>query len=175
MVDSEGTEQAIGKVQMAEARDRLRELTTDVATGKRDGVELCRRNVSAALLVGPRFTAFVRSLHSDRPARDRRKRQLAWLITEQWLGAAPAHLWTPQMAELERLDLKGLFALFSANPTQLATTALVDEGVDETIVERLKKRRRVARAIQEAEEDGLYEIAEHATSEVDLDEADSDG
>jgi hypothetical protein len=109
-------------------------------------------------------------------AYDRRRiRQLAWLITDNWLGSAPAHLREPQTAELERLPVESLIAIFAANPNQPSRRSdiLRKAGVDPKIVERLKKRRKVALAIREAEEEGLYEAAEHATSEVGLSDEDS--
>lgn len=34
--------------------------------------------------------------------------------------------------------------------------------------QRLKRRRKITKVIRDAEKKGLYEIAEHATSEIDL-------
>lgn len=164
------------KVNMAVARERLPALTENLTTGKQEAVALCKRDEPAALLVShSRFAFLVDTLRTRGVAYDRRRiRQLAWLITDNWLGSAPAHLRDPQTAELEQLPVDSLIAIFAANPNQPSRRSelLRKARVDPKIIERLKKRRKVALAIREAEEEGLYEAAEHATSEVGLSDED---
>ena len=157
-------------VRMAEARGRLKDMISTVENDERAAVALCRRDVPAVLLVShPRYARLVRELSRIDPKEDSRKGILAWSVTDRWLGQAPSHLREPQFEELQRLPTKALLALFMANPSRLSPESLNKAGVDPETLQRLRKRQAVAKAIQDAENEGLYDAAEHATSEVELD------
>ena len=157
-------------VRMAEARDRLPELTATVEKDEHQAVELCRRDAPAALLVSyGRYAELIRVLSRINLGEGSRKGIMAWAVTDEWLGKAPAHLREPQYLELQRLPTKALLALFMANPGRLSTEFLNKSGVDPQTLHRLRKRQAVAKAIQDAEKEGLYDAAEHSTSEVELD------
>jgi hypothetical protein len=94
-------------------------------------------------------------------------RDLMAAIVRMWLGDAPAHLVRPQMEELAQLSVADLDYLLE-HSTRLRDSEIDPrfEGPKRMILERLKRRREVALAIQNAESEGLYEAAEHMTSEV---------
>ena len=95
--------------------------------------------------------------------------QLAWLITINWLGSAPGDLHEPQLQELKQLDIKGLFLLLTIDPEDMVDKK-VYVGPVPHIIERLKKRRRISHSIRKGMKEGLYDVAEHATSKIDLED-----
>lgn len=169
MIGTKKKAQDFRKVGIAEARKRLPDLTASVEEDVSEAVELCRRDAPAALLVShARFARLVRLLSLKHPEKDRQKHLLAWFVTDQWLGSAPSHLREPQIEELRQLPREALVALFMSSPDHLSPE-VAKRGADPVAIARLRKRRALARAIEEAEREQLYDIAEHATSEVDLD------
>ena len=90
-------------------------------------------------------------------------------IAEKLFGEAPLHLKRPQVDELAKLSLKQLVLIaritgFPIDPAlrEKIVTALKGEN----IIKRMERRSRFAKVISDAERDGLYEAAEHATGEV---------
>lgn len=170
MIKARKASRAFKTVGIAEARKCLPELTTTVEMDQSEAVELCRRDVPAALLVSyDRYSELIRVLSRKAAEKDPRRGLLAWAVTDRWLDQAPAHLRDPQFDELHRLTTKALFALFMANVDRPAVVPLLKEGVHARTLQRLMKRRAVARAIQEAEAEGLYDVAEHAASAAGFD------
>ena len=78
-------------------------------------------------------------------------------IIDTWLGETKAHLYKPQIKELAKLSTHELERILKLDPD--AENLSFDE-VGTTVL-RMKKRRKIAQSIREAEEKGLYEISEH--------------
>ena len=92
------------------------------------------------------------------------KKQLAVEITERLIGTAPLNLIKPQILELSNLRKKQLLVLLKIArfPVPAKNRAsIVEELGSEAILQRMEKRWRIARAICQAEKEGLYEAAEH--------------
>lgn len=92
--------------------------------------------------------------------------QLACDITEKLFGEAPLHLRRPQAAELSNLTLGQLHVIAQIEtfpiPKRLRNKIIAELG-NEELIKRMEKRLRIAKTIHDAEKEGLYEAAEHAT------------
>ncbi len=97
-------------------------------------------------------------------------RWMALMFTERLLPDAPAHLKEPQTAELARLPHSKLKALLEVDrlPVSRRMRPRIERAVGRVILERLEKRHKIAKAIREAESQGLYDAVEHQTGKVDL-------
>ena len=82
----------------------------------------------------------------------------------------PAYLKEPQVLELERLPHSKLKALLEVDhlPVSKQLRPRIERAIGKVILQRLEKRHRIAKAIREAESQGLYDAVEHQTGEVDL-------
>lgn len=151
---------------VSEARKELPELTHRIERDPAVVVQVDRRTNPTALLVShARFAPLVDALTRD--AEDVHG-QLLWLVIERWLGAAQPKLCLPQRRELENLKTAQLIELLTANPSKPEVSKLVDQGIDESILQRLRRRRKIARTLADAESRGLYDAVEHADSAVEL-------
>ena len=95
---------------------------------------------------------------------------LAFMITENLLPKAPTQFKEPQMKELQDLPLRKLFALMDIKrlPLSVKQRGSLSRTVGKPVIQRLEKRHEIAQAIAEAEEQGLYDVVESQTGEVDL-------
>jgi hypothetical protein len=86
------------------------------------------------------------------------------------LPDAPAYLKEPQVLELERLPHSKLKSLLEVDhlPVSKQLRPRIEQTIGKVILQRLEQRHRIAKAIREAESQGLYDAVEHQTGEVDL-------
>lgn len=95
---------------------------------------------------------------------------MALMFTERLLPDAPPYLKEPQTLELERLPHSKLIALLEVErlPVSKQMRPRIERAVGKVILQRLEKRHSIAKAICEAESQGLYDAVEHQTGEVNL-------
>lgn len=150
------------------ARDNLPKLVSDVE-GQTMAYTLGRREDPSVLMVG--YDQFEALFRTDFKAR------LAFLVVWNLLEGAPEHLRKPQFEELLSLPKEDLFTLLDIERLPLAPRRLqeIESNLsDSRILQRLLKRARIAKAIQDAEREGLYEVLENQSSQVDLGEDDEE-
>lgn len=104
----------------------------------------------------------------DRARKSRETVLSAEALTERLLGGAPRHLIGPQIEELSGLAGEQLAALNGIVQFPLADDMRkrildVFEG-DAAVLNRMEKRYETARAIIQADRQGLYELAEHRSA-----------
>jgi hypothetical protein len=125
-----------------------------------------RRDNRAALMIS--FDWFAPMLSQKKNS------EMAFLIVNRLLRNAPLHLISPTVKELSHLRKEDLTLLFwsidklplrKKEAEEIRTTMRNPEVLD-----RLLKRFEIAQAIISAQEEGLYESAEHMTSQIDLEE-----
>lgn len=95
---------------------------------------------------------------------------MALMFTERLLPDAPAYLKEPQAVELEGLPPSKLKALLDVDllPVSKRIRPRIERSIGKVILQRLEKRHMIAKAIREAEAQGLYDAVEHQAGEVDL-------
>lgn len=99
------------------------------------------------------------------------KARLAFMVVWNLLQGAPYHLRKPQFDELIELPVSNLLTLLTIDslPLDAERRSEIEGALSEPrILQRLLKRAKVARAIEEARDEGLYEVLEHQSSSVDL-------
>ena len=146
---------------VTEARKRLGDLV-DQVNQSRVAIRLSRHSRSVVIVPEIYDPLFTRT--------PTRKRWLAYMLTDLFFRTAPAHIRDPQIKELERLteeQLKELLAITSL-PIPRATRAKLSKKIGATFIDRLEKRYKIAKAIDAAEKEGLYEAAEDQTGRLDL-------
>ena len=125
-----------------------------------------RRENRTALLVSYSWIAPI--LNQDKTS------SIAFLIVNRLLKDAPLHLTSPAVEELSQLSKDDLNLLFwSIDKLPLRTkkaTEIRTKMSSPEVLDRLLKRFEIVRAIITAQEEGLYESAEHLTCQVALEE-----
>ena len=105
------------------------------------------------------------------------KSKIAFLIAENLLAEASLHIRNPQIEELSKLGMDDLVLLLQIKKLPLSKAkekALKSQLKKPAALERLLKRHRIARAIDKAKKEGLYESAEHFSSQTDTGKEDDD-
>jgi hypothetical protein len=95
---------------------------------------------------------------------------MALMFTERLLPDAPAHIKEPQVLELEGLPLSKLQILLNVDhlPVNKNIRPKIERAIGSKLLQRLEKRQKIAKAIREAESQGLYDAVEHQAGEVDF-------
>lgn len=92
--------------------------------------------------------------------------ELAQEIAKFWIGEADKHIIEPQIKELECLTADQLIELFKVIDIDDLPDSM-DEDL-KGVAARISKRCRISKSIREAEEKGLYELAEHLVSNIEI-------
>ena len=140
-------------VLMSKARGTLPALTSWVSENPFHVVELTRRTKSEAFIVSrERFSPLLEALQPANGAL-RLEEVLVWVLVESWLGTAAPHLKAPQTAELKTYSISQLLAVLGMDPDSPKLDVFEDEKAA-SVLNRLVKRRAVAKAIAAADEQG---------------------
>jgi hypothetical protein len=155
----EGT---ITVLKIGEAREKLPQMVGSLESGSSATYIVGRYGRPAAAIVSyQRFGLML--------VRGNKKAKLAFLIVEDLLQDAPQHLKAPAIAEVGRLPMSDLMALWrlDALPTNDREASLVRKRLlHPEALDRLLQRARIARAIADARSAGLYEMAEDAANQL---------
>jgi hypothetical protein len=95
---------------------------------------------------------------------------MAFMFTDKFLPGAPDYLRDPQFNELVALPLKRLQVLLEVKklPVRGKLKQKVESTLGKELLHRLERRHKIAKLVSDAEKQGLYEAAEHLTSNVDF-------
>jgi hypothetical protein len=149
-------------LKIGEARDKLPQMVSSLESGSSATYVVGRYGKPAAALVSyQRFGPML--------VRGNKKAKLALLIVEDLLEDAPQHIKAPAIAEVSRLPMSDLMALWRLDtlPTNDREAAVARKKLQHPeAFDRLMQRARIAQAIAEARSAGLYEMAEDAANEV---------
>ena len=149
-------------LKIGEARDKLPQMVSSLESGSSATYVVGRYGKPAAALVSyQRFGPML--------VRGYKKAKLALLIVEDLLEDAPQHIKAPAIAEVSRLPMSDLMALWRLDtlPTNDREAAVARKKLQHPeAFDRLMQRARIAQAIAEARSAGLYEMAEDAANEV---------
>jgi len=149
-------------LKIGEARDKLPQMVSSLESGSSATYVVGRYGKPAAALVSyQRFGPML--------VRGNKKAKLALLIVEDLLEDAPQHIKAPAIAEVSRLPMSDLMALWRLDtlPTNDREAAVARKKLRHPeAFDRLMQRARIAQAIAEARSAGLYEMAEDAANEV---------
>jgi hypothetical protein len=149
-------------LKIGEARDKLPQMVSSLESGSSATYVVGRYGKPAAALVSyQRFGPML--------VRGNKKAKLAPLIVEDLLEDAPQHIKAPAIAEVSRLPMSDLMALWRLDtlPTNDREAAVARKKLQHPeAFDRLMQRARIAQAIAEARSAGLYEMAEDAANEV---------
>jgi hypothetical protein len=144
-----------------EAREKISKLVSDVENSGSLTITLGRRDKPSVILASfERLKPLLSPKLKDR---------IAFLIVENLLKGAPLHSRNPQIKELASSKMEDLILLLQIDRLPLNKAkmkALESQLEDSDILSRLLKRRKIADAINKAEEEGLYEAAEHFAGQV---------
>ena len=143
-------------------RKNVTEIIREVASKERSVVVTNRKNPQAVLMPSKYKTLAEKRVSYST--------WMALMFTERFLPDAPAHLKEPQIVELERLRPDKLQALLVVDrlPVSKRLRPRIERAIGKIILQRLERRHRIAKAIREAESQGLYDVVEHQSGEVDL-------
>ena len=149
-------------LKIGEARDKFPQMVSSLESGSSRSYVVGRYGKPAAALVSyQRFGPML--------VRGNKKAKLALLIVEDLLEDAPQHIKAPAIAEVSRLPMSDLMALWRLDtlPTNDREAAVARKKLQHPeAFDRLMQRARIAQAIAEARSAGLYEMAEDAANEV---------
>jgi len=101
--------------------------------------------------------------------RGNKKAKLALLIVEDLLEDAPQHIKAPAIAEVSRLPMSDLMALWRLDtlPTNDREAAVARKKLRHPeVFDRLLQRAQIAQAIADARAAGLYDMAEDAANQA---------
>ena len=143
-------------LKIGEARDKLPQMVSSLESGSPGSYVVGRYGKPTAAVVSyQRFGPML--------VRGNKKAKLALLIVEDLLEDAPQHIKTPAVGEVSRLPMTDLMALWRLDrlPTSDREAARVRKKLRHPeILDRLRERAQIARAIAEAQAAGLYDTAE---------------
>jgi len=164
--DKKSTNQYAGtdKIRISEARKLLPKLVNALGEDPNRVFELDRYDTPSALLLSyDVYKPIVQALQTGDLVPI-----LANLLANKWLGVknVPAHISKPQIDELESMGLAQLLVLFQELPCDSINELQCKNTLDERLMNRLVHRRQIAKAISDAEEEGLYEASEHLSGSV---------
>ena len=149
-------------LKISEARAKFPQMVSSLESGSSATYVVGRYGKPAAALVSyQRFGPLL--------VRGNKKAKLALLIVEDLLEDAPQHIKAPAIAEVSRLPLSDLMALWRLDtlPTNAREAAVARKKLRHPeVFDRLLQRARVAQAIADARAAGLYETAEDAANQV---------
>jgi len=149
-------------LKIGEARDKFPQMVSSLESGSSAAYVVGRYGRPAAALVSyKRFGPML--------VRGNKKAKLALLVVEDLLEDAPQHIKAPAIAEVSRLPLSDLMALWRLDrlPTNDQEAAAARKKLRHPeAFDRLLQRARVAQAIADARAAGLYEMAEDAANRV---------
>ncbi len=150
-------------VAITEARKKVGALVSYVASSQGMFVELTRQEEPSALLVSyDRFAPLLKSLVDNDFTET-----IRWTLTERWLRQGPSHLYGAQLEELRQLDATTVRKLQWLDPASASLDSLLEIGLPDALGKRLLRRYKIARAVAEATEAGLYETAEHHSNDAE--------
>ena len=159
---SKTQDRTVTVLKIGEARDKFPQMVSSLESGSSATYVVGRYGKPAAALVSyQRFGPML--------VRGNKKAKLALLIVEDLLEDAPHHIKAPAIAEVGRLPMSDLMALWRLDtlPTNDREAAVARKKLRHPeVFDRLLQRARVAQAIAEARSAGLYEMAEDAASQV---------
>jgi len=149
-------------LKIGEARDTFPQMVSSLESGSSAAYVVGRYGKpSAALVSYQRFGPML--------VRGNKKAKLALLIVEDLLEDSPQHIKSPAIAEVGRLPMSDLMALWrlDALPTNDREASLARKKLRHPeALDRLMQRARIAQAIAEARSAGLYDMAEDAADQV---------
>jgi len=168
---SKTQDRTVTVLKIGEARANFSQMVSSLESGAYGSYVVGRYGKPAAALVSyQRFGPML--------VRGNKKAKLALLIVEDLLEDAPQHVKAPAIAEVSRLPMSDLMALWrlDALPTDDRAASLARKKLRHTeVFDRLLQRVRIAQAIADARAAGLYEMAEDAATQViDADAPESD-
>ena len=159
---SETQDTTVTVLKIGEARDKFPQMVSSLESGSSAAYVVGRYGRPAAALVSyKRFGPML--------VRGNKKAKLALLVVEDLLEDAPQHIKAPAIAEVSRLPLSDLMALWRLDrlPTNDQEAAAARKKLRHPeAFDRLLQRARVAQAIADARAAGLYEMAEDAANRV---------
>lgn len=143
-------------LKMSEARDRFPQMVSSIESGWQGSFIVGKYGRPTAAVVSyQRFEPVL----ADTPKKER----IAFLIVEDLLPHAPQHIKTPAIAELRRLSIEDLMALIGVDELPVPEKArkrLRASLSQPEVLDRLEKRARLAEVLNDAREQGLYDILE---------------
>ena len=149
-------------LKIGEARDKFPQMVSSLESGASGSYVVGRYGKPAAALISyQRFAPML--VHGNKKAK------LALLIVEDLLEDAPQHIKAPAIAEVSRLPLSDLMALWRLDtlPTSEREAAVARKKLRHPeVFDRLLQRARIAQAIADARAAGLYDMAEDAANQV---------
>ena len=159
---SKTQDRTVTVLKIGEARDNFPQMVSSLESGSSATYVVGRYGKPAAALVSyQRFEPML--------VRGNKKAKLALLIVEDLLEDAPQHIKAPAIAEVSRLPMSDLMALWRLDtlPTNDREAAVARKKLRRPeVFDRLLQRARIAQAIADARAAGLYEVAEDAASQV---------
>jgi hypothetical protein len=159
---SKAQDRTVTVLKIGEARDKFPQMVSSLESGASGSYVVGRYGKPAAALIS--YQRFAPML-----VRGNKKAKLAMLIVEDLLEDAPQHIKAPAIAEVSRLPMSDLMALWRLDtlPTNDREAAVARKKLRHPeVFDRLLQRARIAQAIAEARSAGLYEMAEDAADEV---------
>jgi len=147
------------KISISDARKDLSKLVHDLESNPNKIIELDRRDNPLALLLSYSEYSPIINAFKDKNL----KVLLANFVANKWLGSdnIPDHLYKPQLVELNTMEPLQLLILSQVEPTTSIDSIKENDVLDQTLVERLIKRYKIAKAIADAKKNNLYDVAEH--------------
>lgn len=143
-------------------RKHLRRII-DQVTSTGSAVELTVRDTTQAVVLPAEYRPLVQETVDY-------SKWMALMFVERLLPDAPAYLKESQIREFENLPVDGLKSLLSVDslPVKRPLRDRISKIIGHDIINRLEKRYKIARAIRDAEKEGLFDAAEHLTTIQDL-------
>ena len=149
-------------LKIGEARDNFPQMVNSLESGSSATYVVGRYGKPAAALVSyQRFGPML--VHGNKKAK------LALLIVEDLLEDAPQHIKAPAIAEVSRLPMSDLMALWRLDtlPTNDREAAVARKKLRHPeVFDRLLQRAQIAQAIADARAAGLYDMAEDAANQA---------
>ena len=159
---SKTQDRTVTVLKIGEARDNFPQMVNSLESGSSATYVVGRYGKPAAALVSyQRFGPML--------VRGNKKAKLALLIVEDLLEDAPQHIKAPAIAEVSRLPMSDLMALWRLDtlPTNAREAAVARKKLRHPeVFDRLLQRARIAQAIADAQAAGLHEMAEDAANQV---------
>ena len=159
---SETQDTTVTVLKIGEARDKFPQMVSSLESGSSCSYVVGRYGKPAAALVSyQRFGPML--------VRGNKKAKLALLIVEDLLEDAPQHIKAPAIAEVSRLPMSDLMALWRLDTLTISDpeAAVARKKLRHPeVFDRLLQRARIAQAIADAQAAGLYEMAEDAANQV---------